>query len=167
VITDRNLTKFDSDTKLNPCGLIAASLFLDTFKVESEAGRALKTDDEVAWPEDDEDIYESPDDDVETWYDVEKDNFKVWMRVGATNNFRKLYSIIEEDMDEGTYNMYIRNIMDEDDFGGEKYFVLSTTSKYGGKMDGFAILMLCSGIFSFVLALLIVVLKLLKVGKDY
>jgi hypothetical protein len=156
--------------KANPCGLIAGSLFLDRFllKPAKLPNSFFDFDLDVAWPEDDTDIYKADNsDDLTQWTDVEDDAFKVWMRVGATNNFRKLYAIIDEDLNEGKYTMVIVNRMDEDDFGGEKHFVLSTASKYGGKMDGFAYLLLITGIISSVWAVLIAVLKFCKFGASY
>ena len=117
------------DDNANPCGLIAASNFLDKFSlVQGNTSIEIHGDD-IAWPEDDTDIYKRIDDDwtKDQWTDVEDQHFKVWMRVGASSNIRKLWGEIKTDLDEGEYQMIINNLIDEEDFGGEKYFVLSTT----------------------------------------
>ena len=33
----------------------------------------------------------------------------VWMRVSATQNFRKLWGVIDEDLEKGTYELEIAN----------------------------------------------------------
>jgi hypothetical protein len=55
------------------------------------------------------------------------------MRLSALPDFRKLYGRIDEDLDEGTYHLKVRNNYDVSDWNGEKYFVLTTTSGFGGK----------------------------------
>ena len=62
--------------------------------------------------------------------------------------------------------MTINNLIDEDDFGGEKYFVLSTTQNYGGKMDSFAIVILIFGCLSLAFSICLGVLHLTNFRKE-
>jgi len=62
--------------------------------------------------------------------------------------------------------MTINNLIDEDDFGGEKYFVLSTTQNYGGKMDSFAIVILIFGCLSLGFSICLGVLHLTNFRKE-
>jgi len=64
---------------------------------------------------------------------VKDEHFIVWMRTAALPNFRKLYGIINTDLEEGTTltfdidaNFFVQG------FEGKKYIVISTTSWFGG-----------------------------------
>jgi len=61
------------------------------------------------------------------------EDFLVWMRTAALPSFRKLYRIIDVDLDPGTYVFAIENRYPVDTFSGRKAVVLSTVSFLGGK----------------------------------
>ncbi|XP_052200426.1 ALA-interacting subunit 5-like [Diospyros lotus] len=132
-----------------PCGLIAWSLFNDTygFSLSTEPLQVNKK--EIAWSSDRSSKFGS---DVypknfqkgliggaklnESQPLNEQENLIVWMRPAALPTFRKLYGRIEVDLEanekievaiENNYNTY--------SFGGKKKLVLSTTSWVGGKND--------------------------------
>ena len=54
------------------------------------------------------------------------------MRTAGLPNFRKLYGVIESDLNKGKYQLEITNLYDVSSFAGSKYFVLSTTNVLGG-----------------------------------
>ncbi|CAK7338886.1 unnamed protein product [Dovyalis caffra] len=131
-----------------PCGLVAWSLFNDTysFSIKNEALNVSKKD--IAWKSDQEHKFGS---------DVYPKNFQsgsfigggklnssiplseqvdliVWMRTAALPNFRKLYGKIERDLEaNSTITVIIQNNYNTYGFGGKKKLVLSTTSWIGGK----------------------------------
>ncbi|KAG6743312.1 hypothetical protein POTOM_054266 [Populus tomentosa] len=131
-----------------PCGLVAWSLFNDTyrFSVKKEVLDVSKKN--IAWKSDQEHKFGS---------DVYPKNFQsgsligggklnpsiplseqvdliVWMRTAALPNFRKLYGKIEKDLQANTtIAVTIENNYNTYSFGGKKKLVLSTTSWIGGK----------------------------------
>ncbi|KAI6221930.1 Protein CBR-CHAT-1 [Aphelenchoides fujianensis] len=67
-------------------------------------------------------------------------DFIVWMRTAALPSFRKLYRILDRNsagyqdgLPAGTYQLEIMNYYPVEAFNGKKYFVISTTSWFGGK----------------------------------
>jgi hypothetical protein len=80
------------------------------------------------------------------------------MRTSAFPRVRKLWGIIDEDLDKGTYTVEIINNYDAEEWDGEKWIVLSTVNSFGGN-NLFLGVMLC--LFAG-LSLLMVVLLLLK-----
>ncbi|XP_042975227.1 putative ALA-interacting subunit 4 isoform X2 [Carya illinoinensis] len=133
-----------------PCGLIAWSLFNDTygFSVKNKALEVSKKN--IAWKSDQEHKFGS---------DVYPKNFQsggliggaklnasiplseqedliVWMRTAALPTFRKLYGKIETDLEANDeITVVIQNNYNIYSFGGKKRLVLSTTSWIGGKND--------------------------------
>ncbi|KAB5516800.1 hypothetical protein DKX38_027448 [Salix brachista] len=131
-----------------PCGLVAWSLFNDTYKfsVKKEVLGVSKKN--IAWKSDQEHKFGS---------DIYPKNFQngsligggklnpsiplseqvdliVWMRTAALPNFRKLYGKIEKDLQANTtITVTIENNYNTYSFGGKKKLVLSTTSWIGGK----------------------------------
>ena len=61
------------------------------------------------------------------------EHFIVWMRTAGLPNFRKLYGVINEDLEVGTYYLRVENNYDVSSFDGHKYFVISTTNLLGGQ----------------------------------
>ncbi|XP_047150490.1 putative ALA-interacting subunit 4 isoform X1 [Vigna umbellata] len=131
-----------------PCGLIAWSIFNDTYKFVSKNKNLTVNRKDIAWGSDRRFRFGS---------DVYPKNFQrrdliggghlneslplrqqedliVWMRTAALPTFRKLYGKIEVDLEakdeieiviENNYNTYM--------FGGTKKLVLSTTTLMGGR----------------------------------
>uniref|UniRef100_A0A0K0E0B6 Cell cycle control protein 50A n=1 Tax=Strongyloides stercoralis TaxID=6248 RepID=A0A0K0E0B6_STRER len=68
-------------------------------------------------------------------------DFIVWMQTAALNNFRNLYRILNKTnndvfkngLPKGLYLLKIVNNYPVKSFNGKKYFIISTTSKFGGK----------------------------------
>ncbi|XAR73615.1 hypothetical protein NMG60_11007646 [Bertholletia excelsa] len=160
-----------------PCGLIAWSLFNDTygFSVQNEVLQVSKQN--IAWKSDQEHKFGS---------DVYPKNFQsggligggrlnesiplseqvdliVWMRTAALPTFRKLYGKIEADL-KANQNMtvVIQNNYNTYSFGGKKKLVLSTTSWIGGKNDFLGIAYLAVGGLCLFMALSFTLLYVIK-----
>ncbi|XP_041028108.1 putative ALA-interacting subunit 2 [Juglans microcarpa x Juglans regia] len=133
-----------------PCGLIAWSLFNDTYKFIRGASELKVNRKNIAW---------KSDRDHKFGKHVYPFNFQngtligggkldprirlsdqedliVWMRTAALPSFRKLYGRIEEDLNAD--DVIVVNLMNNYNtysFGGKKKLVLSTSSWLGGKND--------------------------------
>jgi len=142
-----NRIPLDDEEPATPCGLVAKSLFNDTFKL-------YKTDDgvkkeiniiekNIAWSSDITYKFKNVDalggldasktyEDVQ-WQDMTDEHFIVWMRTAGLPNFRKLWGRIDEGLEPGTYVLEVSNQYRVEPFQGSKSFVLSTTNALGGK----------------------------------
>lgn len=133
-----------------PCGLIAWSLFNDSygFSIKNKMVKVSKKN--IAWESDKKHKFGS---------DVYPKNFQngvligggklnssiplskqealiVWMRTAALPTFRKLYGRIESDIQANdSVTVIIENNYNTYSFGGKKKLVLSTTTWIGGKND--------------------------------
>jgi len=147
---------FDGTTTLNasdvaiPCGLIAKSLFTDTYQLYSgnavnAANNITINSNGIAWPSDVENKFKNTDTPQAQWQNMTDEHFIVWMRTAGLPNFRKLWGRIETDLAAGEYTISIDNSYSVSDFGGEKHFVLSTTGPFGGKNYFLAISYLAVG----------------------
>ena len=63
---------------------------------------------------------------------INLEHFIVWMRTAGLPSFRKLYGVINQDLNPGTYSLAIANNYAVTQFNGHKTFVLSTTNMLGG-----------------------------------
>ncbi|XP_028066840.1 ALA-interacting subunit 1-like isoform X2 [Camellia sinensis] len=160
-----------------PCGLIAWSLFNDTygFMLQNKSLQVSKKD--IAWKSDQRHKFGS---------DVYPKNFQsggliggaklnesiplsnqvdliVWMRTAALPTFRKLYGKIEVDLEANqNITVVIQNNYNTYSFGGKKKLVLSTTSWIGGKNDFLGIAYLTVGGLCLFLAMSFIVLYVVK-----
>ncbi|XP_065871934.1 ALA-interacting subunit 5-like [Euphorbia lathyris] len=155
-----------------PCGLVAWSLFNDTYGFKMDDKALFVDKKNIAWKSDKDhkfgsDIYPK---NFQTGGLIggkhlnasiplsEQEDLMVWMRTAALPTFRKLYGRIERDLEandiievdiENNYNSY--------GYGGKKKLVLSTTTWIGGKNDFIGIAYLLVGslnlffAFSFIL----------------
>ncbi|KAM0926668.1 hypothetical protein ACQ4PT_003659 [Festuca glaucescens] len=140
-----------------PCGLVAWSLFNDTFTVEVNGKTVEVNKKDIAWKSDKNhkfgrDIYPSNFQKGkliggaklnESIPLSEQEDLIVWMRTAAFPTFRKLYGRIEKDIAaNATVRLFIQNNYNTYSFGGSKTVVLSTASWIGGKNNfiGFAYL---------------------------
>jgi hypothetical protein len=124
------------DQFYNPCGLIAASMFNDSFVLFQGNTTIPLRKQGIAWPSDVKNKFHNPPANapgIRTIPDFEDEDFIVWMRTAGLPNFKKLYRIIDTSLDPGTYQVQIQNNYPVSAFGGKKYVVISTTSWIGGK----------------------------------
>ncbi|XP_047083417.1 ALA-interacting subunit 1-like [Lolium rigidum] len=130
-----------------PCGLVAWSLFNDTFTIKLNGETIEVNKKDIAWKSDKKhkfgnDIYPSNFQKGrliggaklnESIALSEQEDLIVWMRTAAFPTFRKLYGRIEKEiMPKDNITVVIQNNYNTYSFGGSKALVLSTASWIGG-----------------------------------
>jgi len=126
----------DSAKFFLPCGLIAASVFNDTFVLTHNNNTIPLRKNGIAWASDVKSKFHNPPANapgIRVIPDFEDEDFIVWMRTAGLPNFKKLYRIIDTSLEPGTYQVEIQNNYPVAAFSGKKYLVISTTSWIGGK----------------------------------
>jgi hypothetical protein len=144
----------DTVASLYPCGLIANSVFNDTFTASVVSGGNTRVltpgsaewqQDGIAWPSDKKDKFKlrSLDEPSETgkgpggftiWTQDNNEDFIVWMRTAGLPTFKKLYRKIGTNLNkDDILRVSVLNVFPVSEFKGEKAIVLSTTSFLGGK----------------------------------
>ncbi|KAG2396895.1 ALA-interacting subunit 3 [Vigna angularis] len=160
-----------------PCGLIAWSLFNDTYSFSRSSINLTVNKNDISWKSDRDHKFGS---------DVFPKNFQngsligggslnentplskqedliVWMRTAALPTFRKLYGRIEVDLEKGdVIQVNLNNVYNTYSFNGKKKLVLSTTTWLGGKNDFLGIAYLTVGGLSFFLAMVFTLVYLVK-----
>ena len=143
----------------NPCGLIAKSIFNDTYKLYSNnlgvGYNIYINESNIAWPEDKVYRFIKPENysDLQ-WLDINDEHFMVWMRPAAIPNFRKLWGRIKTKLTAGNYTLVFNNTYPVKSFKGSKTFVLSTCNVFGGKNSFLGIAYICVGIVCLIFAIL-------------
>ncbi|ONI11825.1 hypothetical protein PRUPE_4G128200 [Prunus persica] len=164
-----------------PCGLIAWSLFNDTYSFSRKKQQST-----VPLTVNKKDISWKSDRDHKFGKKVFPKNFQngtlrggasldaskplsdqedliVWMRTAALPTFRKLYGKIEVDLEAGDeLHVTLENNYNTYSFNGKKKLVLSTTSWIGGRNDFLGIAYLTVGGLCFFLAMAFTVVYLVK-----
>ncbi|TXG71380.1 hypothetical protein EZV62_006315 [Acer yangbiense] len=161
-----------------PCGLIAWSLFNDTYRFSRNNNETLTVNKkDISWKSDREHKFGKK---VfpknfqkgtlqggailnETKPLSEQEDLIVWMRTAALPTFRKLYGKIETDLNaDDEIHVMLENRYNTYSFNGKKRLVLSTTSWLGGKNDFLGIAYLTVGGLCFFLALSFTIVYLVK-----
>ncbi|OMO77894.1 hypothetical protein COLO4_24974 [Corchorus olitorius] len=169
-------------TSIVPCGLIAWSLFNDTYDFSLNNQQLPVNKKGISW---------KSDRDSKFGRDVFPKNFQngtlrggklldptvplseqedliVWMRTAALPTFRKLYGKIERDLQPNeVIHVTLQNNYNTYSFNGKKKLVLSTTSWLGGKNDFLGIAYLTVGGLCFFLALSFTVVYLVKPSSEH
>lgn len=167
----------EHNTPIVPCGLIAWSLFNDTYGFSVKKKKLEVSKKNIAWKSDQESKFGS---------DVYPKNFQsggliggaklnasiplseqvdliVWMRTAALPTFRKLYGKIETDLEANdVVTVVIQNNYNTYSFGGKKRLVLSTTSWIGGKNDFLGVAYLTVGGLCLFMAISFILLYVIK-----
>lgn len=94
-----------------PCGLIANTVFNDTFLIKSNTGYIEMRKRGIAWPSDLKDKFRNPKlgaPGIRTVPDFVDEDFVVWMRTAGLPSFSKLWRIIDQDM-KGNFTVDIFN----------------------------------------------------------
>ncbi|AQK68782.1 ALA-interacting subunit 3 [Zea mays] len=163
-----------------PCGLIAWSLFNDTYTLIHN-NKTLRVDKkDISWKSDRDHKFGS--DVFPTNFQKgplqggkilnpkiplsEQEDLIVWMRTAALPTFRKLYGRIHVDLKENdTITVQLENNYNTYSFSGKKKLVLSTATWIGGKNDFLGLAYLTVGGICFVLAFAFTLLYLIKPRK--
>lgn len=149
----------------NPCGLIAKSLFNDTYNLTTPDGKSVFINEtNIAWEADKEMKYKRPiksgDEKYHEkvlWTDTLNEHFMVWMRPAGLPNFRKLWGRINENLPKGIYTLTVNDNYPVHMFSGEKIFVMSTVNSFGGKNSFLGISYIVVGCVCLVMAIAFVV----------
>ena len=72
------------------------------------------------------------------------------MQTSGLLNFKKLYGIINEDLQDGNYIITIENNYNSSKWEGERNIILTTNSVFGGRNFVFPVFVLLIGISCFV-----------------
>ncbi|KAJ8509689.1 hypothetical protein OPV22_000123 [Ensete ventricosum] len=163
-----------------PCGLIAWSLFNDTYNFTLGNQNLSVNKNGISWKSDRDhkfgkDVYPKnfqngtlrgganldPNKSLN-----EQENLIVWMRTAALPTFRKLYGKIHQDLKANdTIMVTLENNYNTYSFNGKKKLVLSTSSWLGGKNDFLGIAYVTIGGLCFFLATAFTVVYLVKPRK--
>jgi len=139
----------------NPCGLIAKSLFNDTYQLFVNDEQIFVNETGIAWDSDKNGRYKNtPNASLVQWTDVENEHFMVWMRPAGLPDFRKLWGRIPTSLIPGKYKLKITNNFQVNSFNGKKSFVISTVNIFGGKNNFLGIAYLVVGCICLIMALL-------------
>lgn len=170
LFTKKSVSGIDLDPEAQafPCGLVARSLFNDTFELRytNGASSTLYTLEEkgIAWPDDVNYRYKNSNGTWQSnqWVDVTSERFMTWMKMSPFMDFRKTWGIINQDMPAGQYTLNIKSRWDSSVFEGQKWFVLSQTNAFGGKNYFLAYSYLAIGGLAILLAILFIIRKMTR-----
>lgn len=171
-IRSENESRADEDVYY-PCGLIAWSLFNDTFQILDGNGAVVPQSKKgISWRADREAYKNVPEEKmlgIPLVGDVEDEDFLVWMRSSAFPKFRKLYRRLEKDRLpngelSGNITAAIRNNYPVTGFDNKR-LILSETAWIGGKNPAIGIIYIVASVLMIVAAVVLLVAQLLHPRK--
>lgn len=171
--------EFTNGLPIVPCGLIAWSLFNDTYSFFRGNHKLKVNRKNIAWKSDRDHkfgkhIYpfnfqngsliggKTLDPSIPL---SDQEHLIVWMRTAALPSFRKLYGRIEEDLDaDDVVKVDLSNNYNTYSFGGTKKLVLSTSSWLGGRNNFLGMAYILVGASSIFIAFIFVLLHVKNPG---
>ena len=136
-----------------PCGLMAKSLFNDTFNFSINGDYERYDDTNIAF-EKDKELFKKEIDLSKQWTYITDEHFIVWMRPSGLPNPRKLWGRIKGDLKKGdNISIDITNNYDVNYYEGKKKIILSNTTIFGGKNNFLGICYLVVGGLSLICAI--------------
>lgn len=162
ISTCEPLEKDDDGETLVPCGLVANSQFNDSFKMcfDADCDREVELNENgIAWDVDRETRFLGNNGSFsqEENERIRDEDFMVWMRTAAYRNWKKLYRIIQTDLEPGVYYVQIKSRFPVKSFDGQKFFFISETTWFGGPNRTMAIAYLVVGGVALMLSILILI----------
>lgn len=142
--------ELDPDDVAWPCGMIARSVFNDTYNIEGyeiDEDDIVYSNDKKMW------VNENID---KQWRDIDH-HLIVWMKISPYSNFRKLWGVINKDVEKGELKVVVDNKYDVEGWDGEKWIVLSNASAFGGKNPNLGIILIAAGTVALLFALIFTV----------
>lgn len=127
----KNLKSFtgaelDPNAYLNPCGLIAAFFFNDTFLLYNSDDEIIPINETgIAYKTDKKYMYKRNSNPNLQWIDVENEHLMVWMNMELFPNFIKKWGHIDQVLPKGSYFLKINWNWDSKAIETGKYFVLA------------------------------------------
>ncbi|XP_041992206.1 ALA-interacting subunit 3-like isoform X3 [Salvia splendens] len=160
-----------------PCGLIAWSLFNDTYTLSRNDVALPINKKGIAWESDrthkfGSNVYAKNFQNrsligggklIDNIPLNQQEDLLVWMRTAALPNFRKLYGRIETDLEVNEIiKVVIQNNYNTYSFNGKKKLVISTTTWIGGKNDFLGMVYIIVGGVCLLIALVFITVYLIK-----
>ena len=159
----------DPNSTMNPCGLIADSIFNDVFYLYDTNGNKVNIiEKEIALEIDKQKMYKNNDNsEYIQWYNKENEHFIVWMNMELFPNFIKKWGYINQDLKEGEYTIKIENSWGKPKWKVIKSFILAKGHKFGTeKFFGYVLLVCLSTEMLFILVIYITRNKIRKFNPE-
>lgn len=161
-------TTLDPQAAAFPCGLVARSMFNDSFTLYLNTNGTNSTinisNKGIAWPDDINYRYKNLPANQSNlqWMDVEDERFMTWMKMAPFMDFRKTWGVINSNLPVGNYTLVINNNWNSTIFSGQKWIVLSQTNAFGGTNYFLAYSYLAIGGVAILLAILFIFRKITR-----
>jgi hypothetical protein len=145
ILSYKNIS-MESNAIMNPCGLIANSMFNDKFELYDNKNNFIKIhDSDITLKVYKEHFFKNDKDSEKTqWYNKEDDHFIVWMNMELFPTFMKKWGYINQDLQKGEYKMIIENNWGKAQWEVKKYFVLAKGNIFGSQKIFGYVLITCS-----------------------
>ena len=134
---------------MNPCGLIANSIFTDKFELYNiDEKKYIKIEEkEITLKIDREKNFKNNKNSENIqWLNKEDEHFMVWMNMETFPNFIKKWGYIDKDLPKGKYKIIVDNKWGKIQWDVKKYFVLAKGNKFGSENFFGYILVVCCGL---------------------